>query len=160
MIRPATMADMPALQAVYAAARAFMRRSGNPHQWSDGKPTAETLAADIGRGHLYVEVGEKGVVAAFALVPGDDPTYAVIEGAWHSDTPYATIHRLAADGSRPGFFGRCVAFCRRRYVHLRVDTHADNAPMRHLTVQHGFSYCGIIHLEDGSPRLAYEWIHS
>jgi hypothetical protein len=28
--------------------------------------------------------------------------------------------------------------------------------MQHLIEKHGFSYCGIIWLEDGTERLAYE----
>ncbi len=157
MIRPAVPADELALQSVYAAARRFMAASGNPHQWGDTKPDMAVIAEDIRRGQLYVEELDGRVCAAFALVWGIDPTYKVIDGAWCSDSPYGTVHRLASDGTRPGFFDRCMAFCRERIAHLRIDTHADNAPMRHLVAKQGFVYCGIIHLADGSPRLAFEW---
>ena len=156
MIREATLSDMPAIRAVYAAARRFMASSGNPHQWGDNKPAEELLLEDIRLGQLYVEEGDSGVCAAFALVMGEDPTYTYIEGAWRDTTPYGTIHRLAADGTCPGFFGRCVDFCRRQIAHLRVDTHEDNRVMRHLVEKHGFSYCGVIYLADGNPRLAFE----
>ena len=43
---------------------------------------------------------------------------------------------------------------------VRVDTHADNAPMRRATEKAGFTYCGPIVLtegvEAGAPRIAFE----
>ena len=35
----------------------------------------------------------------------------------------------------------------------------DNKVMQHCILKEGFTYQGIISLEDGSPRLAYEWIN-
>lgn len=156
MIRKATLTDMPAIRAVYAAARRFMAATGNPTQWGEDKPAEALLLEDIRLGRLYVEEWDGHVCAAFALVMGEDPTYGYIEGAWRDATPYGTIHRLAADGTNPGFFTRCVSFCSRQISHLRVDTHADNRVMRHLVEKHGFAYCGVIYIADGSPRLAFE----
>lgn len=157
MIRLATMADMPAIRTVYAAARVFMAANGNPHQWGNHKPDESLLIEDIRLGQLFVEEQDGRVCAAFALVMGEDPTYGYIEGEWKDTSAYGTIHRLAADGTCPGFFGRCVDFCRRRSAHLRIDTHEDNRVMRHLVEKHGFAYCGVIYLADGNPRLAFEW---
>ena len=39
---------------------------------------------------------------------------------------------------------------------IRIDTHKDNKIMQGLLARHGFSYCGIIYLKNGSPRLAYQ----
>ena len=39
---------------------------------------------------------------------------------------------------------------------IRIDTHEDNKPMRRFLEKCGFKFCGIIYLEDGSKRLAYE----
>ena len=156
MIRTATAADMPSLRQVYAAARRFMADTGNPYQWGNTKPTESQLEADILHGQLYVEEIDGRVCAAFALVMGEDPTYGYIEGAWQDHTPYGTIHRLAADGTNRGFFARCVAFSARQIPHLRIDTHRDNRVMRHLIEKHGFTYCGVIYLENGDPRLAFE----
>ena len=50
----------------------------------------------------------------------------------------------------------CLCFCMRRCESLRIDTHADNAPMRGLLRKLGFAQCGTIRLADGSPRLAFE----
>ena len=68
-----------------------------------------------------------GISCAFALVMGDDPTYAVIDGAWRDTaTPYGTIHRIGSDGTHRGVLHECVEWAARRIAHLRVDTHADN----------------------------------
>ena len=157
MIRRATAEDLPEILRVYAAARAYMKANGNPNQWGDSHPAQALLEEDIRLGRLYVD-DEQGVHGVFALVFGADPTYAVIEeGSWLNDAPYATIHRIAADGERPGAFGRSIAFCRSRCGNLRIDTHHDNRTMQHLVEKYGFTRCGIIHVEDGSPRIAYQY---
>lgn len=158
MIRQAAARDIPDILRIYEAARAFMRASGNTAQWTDGYPSEEIARADIAAGVCYVLEDDARIRAVFALIPGDDPTYAYIEdGAWRDDTPYATIHRAASDGSVRGVFRAMLAFARTRHAHLRADTHADNAPMRRCFLQNGFAYCGTIYLANGGPRRAYEW---
>ena len=39
---------------------------------------------------------------------------------------------------------------------MRADTHADNKVMQHLLESEGFTRCGIIHVADGTPRIAYQ----
>ena len=158
MIRAAVPGDLPALDPVYAAARRFMAARGNPTQWSDRYPLPEDLARDVEKGQLYVWVPDGTAQGAFVLQSGEEPNYREIQGAWRSAAPYGTIHRVASDGAFHGMFTACVSFCRARFGHLRIDTHADNAPMRHLILQHGFRPCGVIRVEDGSPRLAYDWL--
>lgn len=155
-VRPAAPGDLPALSEIYRAARAFMAASGNPTQWGTTDPRPELLRQDIAQEQLYVLCDGDTPRAAFALVPGEDPTYAVIDGAWLSDAPYATIHRLGSDGTCHGVFATALAFAAARQPHLRIDTHADNHIMQKLIARAGFRCCGIIHVADGSPRLAYE----
>ena len=158
MIRHAAVQDVPAILRIYDAARAFMRRTGNLTQWSGGYPSEEIVRADIMHGVSYVLENEVGQPhAVFALIPGDDPTYAHIEGAWRDDSPYATIHRAGSDGTERGTFRAILAFARAQYEHLRADTHADNIPMQNCLQKSGFAYCGIIYLKNGAPRRAYEW---
>ena len=156
-IEKAELSDLPKMMEIYAYAREFMKKTGNPNQWSDKFPEEAVLRNDIQVGNLYV-IKENGAIhAVFALIIGEDPTYAHIEqGAWISDTAYGTIHRLAGDGQVRGIFPAVVEFCSRRIRHLRVDTHENNRVMQHLIEKNGFVPCGIIYLEDGSPRLAYE----
>lgn len=158
MIRQATVRDIPEILRIYAAARAFMRRSGNMTQWSGGYPSEEIVRADIMHGVSYVLENDAGHLhAVFALIPGNDPTYAHIEGAWKDTSPYATIHRAASDGTERGVFRAMLDFARTQYNHLRADTHADNIPMQSCLQKSGFAYCGVIYLANGDPRRAYEW---
>lgn len=134
-----------------------MRATGNPHQWEDGRPYRTTLEDDIEKGQLYVLTDQDTVYGVFALIFGDDPTYAVIEdGAWISTAPYATLHRVASDGTHPGVFHECSEFAFSKIPHIRIDTHRDNRPMQNAILREGYQYCGIIYISDGSPRLAYE----
>lgn len=157
-IRPATMEDLPAMLAVYDDARAFMARTGNPHQWGDGYPRRELLEEDIALGRSYVMEGDDGAVhGVFYFAPGPDPTYALIEdGAWPDDEPYGVIHRIAGDGQLKGVLAAAVDFCGVRRAHLRIDTHHDNVVMQRALEKSGFTRCGIIHLENGAPRIAYQ----
>lgn len=157
MIRPARAEDLPALIPIYDAARRFMAEHGNPTQWAaSGYPNGEDLAEDIRLGQLYV-LDEGGALhGAFVLQLGEEANYRQIDGAWLSDAPYGTIHRVASDGAVPGLFDACLAFCRDKIAHLRIDTHENNAVMRHLIVSRGFLPCGVIRVEDGTLRLAFE----
>ena len=157
MIRYATLDDLSELLAIYASAKEFMHSHGNPTQWVGAYPDEETLREDVRRHQLFVQYDEEGIYACFALIGGEDPTYGVIEdGAWRSHEPYGTIHRIAGNRRKKGVFAECVAFARRHYSHLRVDTHEDNLPMQGAILKSGFRYAGIIRLADGSPRRAYE----
>lgn len=159
MIRTAVLQDLPRLLEIYAAARSFMRAHGNLNQWNGPYPDKETLLDDIARQQLYVVESDGYIRGCFALIGGAEPTYHTIEnGHWHADSPYGTIHRIASDGSEKGIFHQCAQFASQHYDHLRVDTHADNYPMQGAVAKFGFLYCGIIHLADGSARMAYEWL--
>jgi RimJ/RimL family protein N-acetyltransferase len=39
---------------------------------------------------------------------------------------------------------------------VRIDTHADNKVMQHVLEKRGFRRTGIIYLENGDPRIAFE----
>ena len=88
---------------------------------------------------------------------GEDATYNVIEdGSWLSGDTYGTIHRVAGDGQVHGVLTMAVQFCEQKIKHLRIDTHNDNKIMQHVIEKNGFNRCGIIHVKDGSERIAYE----
>lgn len=159
MIRLAQPRDLDAIEAVYAAARAYMAASGNPHQWGDsGYPHRDLLAADIEKKRLYAITEKDEIHGVFAFMLGDDPTYGYIEdGSWPNDKPYGTIHRIASDGQIKGMFTRAFDFCRERADEVRIDTHRDNKTMQHVVQKHGFKRCGIIYLENGDPRIAYQF---
>ena len=158
-IRKASPADLSRIHEIYAAARQFMRDNGNFSQWDGEDAPERLLPGDIEAGNLYV-LEEKGMIhAAFAFIVGTDPCYAVIEqGDWKADTPYAAVHRVASDGTIHNILGRIMDFAKSKISHIRIDTHENNAVMRHLIARHGFLPCGTIYVEDGTPRLAFDWL--
>lgn len=158
MIRKATLNDLPEIMRIYDVARAYMRENGNPTQWQVGYPYDDLVRDDISDGNMYVIETDSGKAAAcFGIFEGDDPTYAKIEGEWGDGTPYAAIHRVASDGSVKGVFRRAFEFTSERYSHIRIDTHKNNLTMQKAIMACGFVYRGMIYVEDGSPRMAYEW---
>lgn len=157
-IRKTEITDLQAILEIYSRARDFMRESGNPTQWGDDRPRESAVRADIERGASYaVECGGQ-VVGVFAFIIGEEPTYQKIDGAWLNDEPYGTVHRLASDGKAHGVFSACMDFCFSLMPNIRIDTHRDNAPMLHLIRKHGFTECGTIWVEDGTPRIAFQKI--
>lgn len=159
MIEPATEQDLSAILDIYEYARAFMRKSGNPRQWADGYPPKSLLLKDIEKKQLYLCRDKAVIYGVFAFIIGVDETYLQIEdGAWLSDAPYGTIHRIAGNGEKSGVLAEAVSFCQSKILHLRIDTHQDNRVMQHLLPTLGFRKCGTIYISDGSPRIAYELI--
>ena len=53
-------------------------------------------------------------------------------------------------------FKKAVDFCSEKCTHLRADTHEDNKIMQKVVLKNGFQETGIIYVEDGTPRIAYE----
>lgn len=155
-IRKTAPEDLCRVLELYEQARSFMRANGNPTQWTKGYPDRETVLEDIRRGRSYVLMDGEQIACVFCFFIGEDPTYKVIEGAWLNDRPYGVVHRIASGGARKGACSFCLNWCLRQCGNLRVDTHKDNLPMQKAVLKNGFQYCGIIHIADGSPRLAYQ----
>lgn len=157
-IRLASIKDIERLMEIFETARNFMRTTGNPNQWINGYPQRELILQEIEARHCFVCIdASQKVIATFCFIVGEDPTYAVIEdGEWPSNVPYAVIHRLASDGSQQGIAAECIRWCAQQIGCLRADTHADNKVMQHLLEKNGFIRCGIIHVANGTPRIAYQ----
>ena len=154
--RKAVEADAPRITAIYANARRFMAASGNPNQWIDGYPSEADVRADISADVLWTACRGDEILAVFALIEGPAPTYAVIQGAWLNDRPYAVVHRLASSGKVGGIGEICLRWCIDRFDTLRVDTHADNRVMQRTLIRMGFVYTGVIFCHNGTPRHAYQ----
>lgn len=172
-IERATAADVDAMNEISEVAKVAMREAGID-QWQNGYPNREVWQADVDDGFAYVARDEDGAVrGAFAFV-GDaavcdpEPSYGDIDGAWLSDAPrYAAVHRVCVSASAKGrgICGIMLAFAEDKARELglssiRIDTHADNAPMQRALSKAGFTRCGTIALADdveaGSLRIAFE----
>ena len=175
-IRKAKIEEIDSIMEIYKRARRFMAQTGNPNQWGDSKPYREWIENDIESGKCYIcvervdnkkiideiseanSVREKEIIAAvFYFAIEEDSTYKVIyEGEWLNYEPYGVVHRIASAGNIKGAGEFCLKWALNACGNLRIDTHKDNKVMQNLLKKLDFQYCGIIHLKDGAPRLAFQ----
>lgn len=158
MIRLAEKKDLNTIQDIFNKAKIFMRNDGNMHQWNGNYPSDEILLNDISNNNLYVCYSEDLIYAVFYFYIGVDETYNYIEGSWPNNEEYGTIHRIASNGLRRGVFEEVLSFAKIKISNIRIDTHEDNKFMREKLNKNNFKYCGIIYINDGSPRRAYQYI--
>ncbi|MCF0259964.1 MAG: GNAT family N-acetyltransferase [Erysipelotrichaceae bacterium] len=158
MIRKARKQDLPELDLLYENARNFMHTHGNPGQWNDGHPCSKDLEPDIDKGWLYVIEEDGRIHASFVYYEGEDPTYQYIDGSWLNDRPYGVAHKVASSGQKKGMGDQIISYLKTRNKNLKLDTHADNRPMKNLLERSGFIHVGTIYLADGSPRDAYHYV--
>lgn len=156
-VRKAKQEETAEILAIYAGARDYMRKTGNPTQWTGGYPDEETVRADMAADRLYVLCEDEELLGVFALLEDGDPDYDVIEGAWLNSLPYAAMHRVASAGKRGGVMAACADYVLSRYGDLRIDTHEDNLPMQRALEKYGFVRCGIVHITRAGERIAYHY---
>ena len=176
-IRKAKAEDIDTIMEIYVRARRFMAQTGNPNQWGNEKPYQEWIEQDIKAGKCYVcveqvtdkkiidEISEANsvtekeiIVAVFYFSIEEDPTYRIIyDGQWLNDNLYGVVHRIASAGSVKGAGEYCLKWAINQCGNLRIDTHEDNIVMQTLLKKIGFQECGVIHLKNGDPRLAYQY---
>jgi predicted GNAT family N-acyltransferase len=165
-IRKSSLNDTSALMEIFDEARLTIAALGI-NQWQNGYPNEAVLVEDIARGRSYAVTKDNKIIGTFALIDDGEPTYdKIYDGHWTSgdgSQNYVAIHRVAiAVTSRgSGASGRIIEYAahrarelRREY--LRIDTHEGNVVMRRMLEKHGFEYCGVIFLESGDARVAYE----
>ncbi len=156
-IRKTVREDLNEVMKIYADARQYMREHGNPNQWINGYPTIEMVLGDISDQSSYVCTESDVIVGVFRFTLGTDPTYIhIYEGSWLNERPYGVVHRIASANHKKGVASFCLEWCLTSCGNVRIDTHRDNYIMQNLLVKNGYTRCGIIYLEDGAERLAYQ----
>ena len=163
-IRKTQRQDWEAVLGVYEEAKRYFRKEGIC-QWQDGYPNRESLEKDCRDGISYVVEEEGQVIATAAVSFGRDKSYdAIYEGNWISrEKEYGIVHRIAVLEKKKGqgIAGRILQWaeemcCSLGARYIRIDTHEDNISMQRLLEKSGYQRCGIIYLEDGSGRAAFE----
>lgn len=156
-VRVAKHSDIPEICAIYDIARRFMKDAGNDKQWQGGYPSQGIILADIEAGRLHLVEENEEMLAVFVFAEGIEPTYdKIYDGAWLDNGEYAYIHRVAVKCAGRGVASYIFSYCSAKAISLKIDTHRDNIPMQRALAKAGFSYCGIIYLENGDERLAYQ----
>lgn len=160
MVRQARLKDLDAMMNVYTKAQEYMKHNGNP-QWVLFSFTREDVMKDIESGDYFVVEREGRVCGSMGLPVGIEEAYAygLDEGKWLYDGEYATVHKLASDGTEHGIFKELLEYGKTICPHIRLDTHRDNDTMHYLVGQLGFHYCGtFIGKKSGMTWVAYEAI--
>lgn len=158
-IRKTMMDDLDKVMEIYDDARSYMRENGNPDQWNNGYPSVELIKHDILDEKSYVCVDDEQIIGVFYFNIGPDPTYfSIYEGNWISEEPYGVVHRIASGRRKKGVASYCLNWSFNNWPNIRIDTHRDNIIMQNFLTKNRFSRCGIIYLENGAERIAYQKI--
>lgn len=157
-ILKANYQDLDELERILLEQKNYLKDAKIP-QWQGVYPSRDTFKDDIDKDILYAVKDDDKAIGFFALVY-PDPNYSYIEdGKWLIDTPYIAVHRMGITNS---YKGKGVAkivldYLKGIYDHIRIDTHALNNSMNRCLIKNGFTYCGIVYMEDKTKRNAYEW---
>lgn len=162
-IRKAIPADADSIMHIFRQAQARLHTQG-VNQWQNGYPNPEIVDRDIASGNSLVCVTKSLICAAFVLSFDYEDTYDnIFEGQWLSTGQYGVIHRMAIGDAYKGqgigteMISHAEQICLSRGTRsIKVDTHRDNIPMQNLLGRNQFRQCGIIYLEDGQERMAFE----
>lgn len=160
LCRPAEEADLDAIMLILRQAKNYMKKH-RLNQWLGDYPSEDFIREDMARRAAYVMTYGGRVAAYFALMEGEDPTYAVItDGKWRWDGPYCTVHRAAVGAEYRGsamareLMRAAEALALEKGVFcLRADTHRHNEPCKAMLRAAGFTYRGNIRCDtEGDPR--------
>lgn len=142
----------------------FYFKENGIDQWQNGYPNREAIISDMEKGDSYVIEEDSQIIGTSAISFGNESNYDVIyDGKWITDGKYGVVHRVAVDSNikGKGLGSKVFKYAEELALKLginsiRVDTHRENIPMQRLIEKNDFIYCGIILVEDGTERLAYE----
>ena len=112
---------------------------------------------DIDIEHCYFVYEESNPQALFCLTPGDEDTYLNSQISWNMSSQFNRIHSISTFGKQ-GIFQSIFNYAAAHSKYLRCDTNEDDHAMRHALEVFGFKECGTFVAEDGSTRIAYDWI--
>ncbi len=143
--------------------RAFQKEQGFV-QWTEDYPNEDTIRDDIKAGKGYV-IKLDNHIAGYLCVDFDgEPAYADIQGQWHTEEPYAVIHRMSFGKEYRGMglaettINLVEELCAAENIKgIRIDTGFSNKRMQHVLEKSGFRKCGTI-IFQGSGKAAYDKI--
>ena len=160
-IRKATKEDLPSIFIIYRNARTFMKEHGNPDQWGESYPDRDTVENDIAQDQLYVLEEANTLLAVFVCTTDPEPAYENSDCSWHSEKPYAVVHRVASSGKQKGITKLIFDFAREKTGYIRIDTHRANVPMQSALKNYGFLPAGTVYYSrDGlkTSRIAFDFV--
>ena len=139
--RKSTKSDVSKIMEIVKQAQEYFKSQGID-QWQNNYPNDEVINNDINNGESYVMLDGDDIVATTVISFAKEKSYEnILDGKWITNGDYGVIHRIAVENTHKG---------------KGLDTHEDNILMQSLLKKNGFEYCGIVYLEDGGKRVAFE----
>ena len=156
-LRKAQKKDLPQILEIIQEAKDYLAFHNIP-QWQTGYPEECDIEDDLKNEGAYVAEEDNQIVGYCFIQVMQDHNYDVIEGSWLNNEPYAVLHRtcIRSTCKGRGIAGMFVAEASRMSDNVRADTHEKNMAMRNMLENNGFTACGTIYVEDGTPRVAYQ----
>ena len=163
IFRRATELDIDAIMIIIQQAQEAFREAGIS-QWQNQYPNPERIQEDIANSYGYVVEEKHKIIATVAFSFDGDSNYLIpVEGLWQTKEPYAVIHRIAIHEHYQGketsrfLMENLYTLAEEKEMQgIRVDTHTDNMKMKSYLKKNGFTFMGIIRLQDGALRDAFE----
>ena len=165
-IRPSDIKDIDIIMGIFDEAKNFIASYGSDQWQNDGYPGKDLIISDINSSSSYVIEDEDNLAGYMYISLDKEQCYEVIKnGKWESDFNYMTIHRLAISDEYRGknlsklFFDFAENLAKERNIRsIRIDTHNMNLPLQSILKKRRYKKCGIIFLDNGEERQAYEKI--
>ncbi|MBO3320882.1 GNAT family N-acetyltransferase [Clostridium perfringens] len=161
--RQANISDLDQIVEIIELSKKYLKET-KVDQWQDGYPAKEDLRRDIESGNSYVLTNKDEIVATTVISLDGESTYnSIFNGELITNEEYIVMHRVAVHDKYKGkgIFKELIKEAESLALNkgissIKIDTHRDNISMQRAVVKNDFQKCGIIYLEDGSERIAFE----
>lgn len=160
ILRKTKLDDIDKVMEIINQAKQYFKNN-NIGQWQEGYPNEESIKEDIMNEEAYVLEDNGKILGTCMVTIQGEPTYHTIDGKWLFNEDYVCVHRIAVDEQYKGaglasiILDQAIAMYP-NFHSVRMDTHEDNLSMQRFLTKYGFVFCGIITLQNGAPRRAYE----
>ncbi|WP_300347613.1 GNAT family N-acetyltransferase [Clostridium sp.] len=163
--RKSNYQDIKEIMILINQAKEYLKLKG-VNQWQDGYPNEEVIKEDIAKGESYILISNDKIVGTSTICFSGENTYDnIFGGEWLTKNKYIVMHRVAVhdDFKGTGIFRKILCEASKLSTmnninSIKIDTHEDNLSMQKALINNGFKRCGIIYLENGDKRIAFEKI--
>lgn len=141
----------------YEVTRNFMSEYAMEADWPEDHFSVSCAAEDIEHSNCYIVYKGDIPSAAFTLTQISNAPDQDNGIHWRSNMNHYTIQRISA-AREYAVVHSIFGYAATRANYLRCLTHERNSILRHALEVFGFKECGTFVAEDGSTRIAYDWI--
>ena len=156
-IQPAKNDHLDFLTQAYEATRTIMSEYAMETDWPEDNFSDIEALEDIEHSNCYIVYNGDIPSAAFTLKQSPNVTDQENRVHWRSNMNHYTIQRISA--VREYAVAQSIfRYAATKASYLRCLTHERNYILRHALDKFGFKKCGTFTAEDGTTRVAYDWI--